>query len=136
MICGRRSCGLPGKAHLDVEAAFWPGVRGESGAVDDGEAEAVSADMADSLRAEWLERLEEAVHLVGGDQRSGVTDRYDRQSVGYCRRDLDPATVSVVPYGVINQIRHQAFYQARVTRGRGRGQDRFDADAPALGFLA
>ena len=80
-----------GKADLDVEAAFRPGICGECGAVDagdgadDGEAEPVTAGMAHALGAESLERLEQAVYLVGRDHWSGVADRYDRQPVGYRR---------------------------------------------------
>jgi len=69
------------KADLDGEAAAGPGLRAEGGGVDaddgadDNQAEPVPAVMADPLRAESLERLEEAVHLAGRDRRTSVGDR-------------------------------------------------------------
>src|ERR1022692_195261 len=89
---------MSGKAHRDVEAALGPGFRCECSAVDaddsadDGQAEPVPASLAEPLGAEPLERLEEAVHLIGRDQRSGVADSYDCQPVGDGGGDLDPAS--------------------------------------------
>src|ERR1019366_1748522 len=95
----RHSRGWDGEAHMDVEAAFGPGVRCERRAVyvgdgaDDGEAQPIPVRMADSLGAEALERLEEPVNLAGRDQCSGVRDRDHRLSAGGCRGDLDAAAV-------------------------------------------
>src|SRR5258708_16131519 len=62
----------------DVQAAVRLGARGEGSAVrggdgvDDGEAEAVPAGVVDPAAVELLERLADAVHLAGWDDRARV----------------------------------------------------------------
>ena len=109
---------------------------GAGDAADNGQAEPVSVDVADSLGAELLERLEKAVNLIGRDHCPGVADRNARPSGGRCRRDLNVAAGHVVAQGVVHQVCDQAFGQARVTRCRGGGERRADDDASPLGFLA
>ena len=130
------------EARLDVEAASGTGVRGEGSAVgvgdgaDDGQAEPVPAVVAGALAAQPLERLEQPVHLAGRDRLPGVADRYDRPPGLGVGADLDPAVGPVVAQGVVDQVRDQAFGQARVTGGRSRAERGVDADAALLGLLA
>jgi hypothetical protein len=80
----------------------------------------VPAWVTEPRGAEPLERLEQAVDLVGRDQRPGVADRYGRPPVSDGGGDLDPASVGVVPDGVTDQVRDQALGEGRVAGGRRR----------------
>jgi hypothetical protein len=113
------------EADSDVEAAFGPCIGCERGAVDaddgadDGQPEPRPAG-ADSLGAQSLEWLEEAVDLIGRDERASVADGQDCPPVGDGGGDVDPASVDIVPDGVAEQVRDQALGQGRVAGG-GRG---------------
>src|SRR6266540_5308056 len=81
---GRARSGVPSrclditKLDLDGEAALLAGVDGQAGAVGGGDGahdrqpQAVAVGGAQALPAEALERLEEALDLVGWDDRAGV----------------------------------------------------------------
>src|SRR5258708_1862104 len=73
---------------------------------------------------------------TGRDHRPGVADPDGRLAASGRRGDLGPAVAGVVPYGVVDQVRHQAFRQPRIPHRRGLREPGLDVDAPALRFLA
>jgi hypothetical protein len=136
----RRS--TPGReAHRDVEAALGPGMRGQLRAVrdgdgmDDGEPQPepvpVVAAMPYPLVPQPLERLKQPVELARRNNRPGVGDPHDRPAGRRPGLDLGPAAAHVVPEGVPDQVRHQAFRQLRISVGRRRAEPGVDRDVPS-----
>jgi hypothetical protein len=135
----RRS--TPGReAHRDVEASLGPGTRGQVRAVrdgdgaDDGEPKPepvpvpVVAAMPHPLVPESLEWLEQAVDLARRYDRPGVGDPHDGPAGRRPGLDLGPAARPVVPDGVTDQVRHQAFRQPRIAVGRRGAEPGVDRD--------
>jgi hypothetical protein len=89
------------------------GVRGGDGA-DNGEAKAVTVVAAGGARAEPLERLEQAVDLVGRDDLPGAGHRQDGAGVAGPGGDLDIPARDVVPDGVVDEVGGQLLDQKRV----------------------
>ena len=114
-----RSC-FGGEVDVDSEAAAGSGLCGDGGVVGvgdrlyDGEAEPDPVGRGAWVRAESLERLEEAGELAGRDHGSGVRDREGGASCGGVRGDVEPAAGNVVTDGVRDQVRDEALDQLRV----------------------
>ena len=107
----------------DFETSFRAWMCREAGFVglgdglDDGQAEAVSVVMADTLAACLLEGLEEPVDLVGRDSWSAVTYGDGRLSGRRYGRDLDRPVGGVVAQGVVYEVGDQPFDQCGIACG-------------------
>ena len=104
-------------------------VRDGDGA-DDGEPEPVPvvAPMPHPLVPEPLEGLEQAVKLARWYHRPGVGDPHHGPAGRRPGLDLGPAAGHVVPDGVPDQVRHQAFRQPGITVGRRGAEPGVDGD--------
>jgi hypothetical protein len=104
-----------GEAHLDAQSpvrarpgADYRPVRAGYGG-DDGQAQAGSAGFAHAVLAEPLERLQQALDLVGRHRGPGVGDKQHGAAVPGSRGDLDPAVRHVVAQRVVGKVSHQSF---------------------------
>ena len=101
----------------------------------DGETEAVPLALAETGTIEPLEGLEEPLDIAGIDNGAGVGDRQVSQAVPGAGLYPGRAAGRVVAQGVVHEVGHQPFHEARVAR-RGCGLDvMFEAYAkpPGLG---
>ena len=82
-----------------------------------------------------LERLEQAVEVVGWDRRAAVGYAQDRAVRRCAGRHVDTAGGLVVLDGIAQQVGGEALDQARVAVGEGGGERALDSQPVGLDAL-
>ncbi len=100
--------------------------------LDDREAKAEPFAGAGARSVDALKRLEQTAEAVGWDRRPGVGDAEDRVVVRHTSAHVDVAGGLVVVDGVREKVCCEAFDEAWVAIGEGRGEQLLDSQPAGI----